>query len=174
LLTLAILADMRLGDGDTAVTLHVVGYQFPDAEDPRKRYSWHDIAGCARDRTGAWGFRGPWLACGETPRVSEWLRQAAAWLDEASATGPEPPAIRFTDPNLQFAVAPSAETPTLCVGLDLEFRPPWARDRREAGRPYNLSVPINAEHLRQAADDWDLDLDLYPDLYPYPSGRPDA
>jgi|SRR5580704_14959117 hypothetical protein len=166
---------MRLGDGDNAITLHVVGYQFPDAEDPRKRYSWHDIAGCARDRTGAWAFRGPWLACDETPRVSGWLRQAAAWLDEAPASRPEPPApIRFTDPNLQFAVAPSGETPTLCVGLDLEFRPPWARDRRGAGWPYNLYVPISAEHVRQAADDWDLDLDLYPDLYPYPSGRPDA
>jgi hypothetical protein len=37
---------MRLtAPGGDTVSLQVCGYQFPQADDPRQRYSWHIIAG---------------------------------------------------------------------------------------------------------------------------------
>lgn len=49
---------MRLGPapGET-LDLSVVGYQFPEAEDPRQRYSWHMIWGRASTRLKSWEFR---------------------------------------------------------------------------------------------------------------------
>ncbi len=49
---------MRLGtNGDDVLDLSIVGYQFPDADDPQKRYSWHTIQGRAGTASEAWDFR---------------------------------------------------------------------------------------------------------------------
>jgi hypothetical protein len=48
-----------LDDTGHGVELHVTGYQFPDAEDPRKRCSWHVVHGRAVTPDGSWDFRYP-------------------------------------------------------------------------------------------------------------------
>src|SRR5687768_10492609 len=96
---------MDLRGPDQALTLNIVGYQFPDADDPRKRFSWHMIDGAAVCPQGEWTFRWQALTCDESARLSVWLRQVADWLDKDQSrtfTVPAPP--RFTEPNLALSV----------------------------------------------------------------------
>ena len=65
---------MKLGSSP-ADTLEpaVRGYQFPQAEDPRLRYSWHIICGRARTGTTTWEFSWQALACDESTHLLDWL-----------------------------------------------------------------------------------------------------
>ncbi|MEV6265868.1 hypothetical protein AB0L64_01795 [Kribbella sp. NPDC051936] len=147
---------MRLVDGDgLGLDLGVTGYQFPDAADPGKRFSWHMVEGAAFAPTGRWQFRYPALTCDETPRVSAWLRDAAI--------GGGQPGLAFTEPNLAFrVVGRSSGQVTLNIELDLEFSPPWER-RRSAGDPFILAVSIPRQGLIVAADAWDQETAPFPD-----------
>ena len=75
---------MRLGsdDGDV-LDLSIVGYRFPDAEDPQKRYSWHMIQGRPHTTAQTWDFRWQALRCDESSRLVAWLRAVA----DATARG---------------------------------------------------------------------------------------
>jgi hypothetical protein len=156
---------MHLGDdtGDLLM-LKVVGYQFPGAEDPEKRFSWHMIVGGAKTGRGRWDFWYPALTCDETPMVSSWLRTVAHWLDGADDT--EPPAFGYqlTEPHLTFR-ARRGERPGIVileVDLDLEFKPPW--DRTDfAGEPCTLSISQSIDGLWKAADAWDIERAPFPD-----------
>jgi len=118
---------MWLGaEGGDVLDLSIVGYQFPDADDPQLRYSWHMIQGRAGTASEAWDLRWQALTCDESPRLAAWLREVA----EASVLGRATPAegpgpTCFTEPNLAF------EVESYCRGavviraeLDLEFRAP--------------------------------------------------
>jgi hypothetical protein len=143
--------------GDS-LSLRVGGYQFPDAEDLRQRYSWHMVSGQARCAEGSWDFEWQALTCDESPRVSAWLRAAA------SKAGPA--ALTFIEPNLGFRLAGDAVVgQALEVDLDLEFLPPWNR-HRNAGDPTTLRIDIDAGGLRAAADAWDKERAPFPDLKP--------
>jgi hypothetical protein len=48
------------------------------------------------------------------------------------------------------------------VELDLEFQPPWHR-LPYAGDPFALSLVMDAEQLRAAADEWDRERGPFPD-----------
>jgi hypothetical protein len=145
-----------LVDGDgLGVELRVTGYQFPDADVPGKRFSWHMVDGAGYAPTGRWEFRCAALTCDETPRVSEWLRDAAM--------GGGQPRLEFTEPNFAFRVADrSSGEVTLNIELDLEFSPPWDR-RRSAGDPFILTVRIPRQDLIVAADAWDQESAPFPD-----------
>jgi hypothetical protein len=80
--------------GGNSVTLTVLGYQFPDADHPAKRFSWHVVTGEATDDSGTWSFECPALTCDETPKVSRWLRDVADWLDGLGPSHRQPPLRR--------------------------------------------------------------------------------
>ena len=139
---------MKLRDAaGHGVDLWVSGYQFPDADDPRERFSWHIVAGKASTSEGEWDFQFAALECDETPRVSAWLRQVHS--------GERSGRLQFTEPNLQFAAAETlGDGVELCISLDLEFLPPWSR-HTAAGDPFVLNIAVNRGDILTAADAWD-------------------
>ena len=152
-------------DGVDALEIVISGYQFPDAEDPRKRYSWHMITGRAANTGESWTFRYPALTCDESPRVSTWLRHVARWHQD-SGTEVRPAKLTFTEPNLTLdIVGRPARSVAFDVELDLEFRSPRNSTQREAGATPNLlHLTMTSEALLTAAVDWEQDLARYPDL----------
>jgi hypothetical protein len=158
---------MRLaGLSGDVLTMRVTGYQFPDAEDLRQRFSWHLVQGDANCAQGAWTFRYPALTCEESPRISAWLDRVADLADPYSGTGEPaspPGALAFTEPDLSFRVAgyPPGRA-VLEVALDLEFQPPWHR-RRGIGDPFRLIADVTAAQLRAAAATWYDEIASYPD-----------
>jgi hypothetical protein len=157
---------MRLAGSADALGLRITGYQFPDVEDPRKRYSWHMAEGEAVCPRGTWSFRFPALTCDESPRISAWLREVADYAERSPVSG-RPGILEFTEPNLRFSGAGRQPgEAVLQVALDLEFQPPWHR-RREAGDPFCLVIHLTSEQLRSAAGEWDEEIARYPDGTPY-------
>lgn len=152
-----------VADDENALELSVAGYQFPEAEDPTKRYSWHVVTGQATSDGESWTFRYPALTCEESPRLSAWLRAVA------DATGnrrspPGQPRIQFTEPNLTLEVVRSDQgDPLLKVDLDLEFRAPNRRTNHRAGSPSVLHLRLSPDQLRTAAAEWDDEVARYPD-----------
>lgn len=153
---------MRLAGSADALTLRITGYQFPDAEDPQKRYSWRMIEGEAACPRGSWRFRFPALTCDESSRISAWLREAAGYAGRSAVSG-QPGILEFTEPDLRFSVARRRPgDAVLQIALDLEFQPPWHR-QPEAGNPFCLGMRLTAEQLRAAAAEWDEEVARYPD-----------
>jgi len=147
-------------DGDW-FSARVTGYQFPDAEDPRRRFSWHVLAGDANCADGAWSFAWAAMACHESPLVSDWLREAAS--GRKSALVDREGWLRFTEPNLSFRVAEATDDAiTIEVAFDLEFQPPWHR-RRGAGDPFVVRLQSGPEQLLRAANEWDHERAPFPD-----------
>lgn len=167
--------ELRSTTGDS-LELHIDGYQFPEADDPGQRYSWHMVSGRAHSRYGEWSFRWQALTCDESPRISEWLRRVADWIEANPRTGPWKPdetvrrrptqELWFTEPNLRFSVeGESEERAILRVDLDCEFRPPWhLRPGGYGGDEYPLRLLMAPDDLRRGAGEWDLDVDRFPDL----------
>ncbi|WP_426507305.1 WapI family immunity protein [Dactylosporangium sp. McL0621] len=152
------------GDGH-GVALRVVGYQFPDADAPAQRFSWHMLEGSATCVDGSWQFRYPALTCDESPRVGGWLRNVAAGCVMAVAVGDSGSSaeLAFTEPNLSLAAFPSGRaTAMLDIGLALEFAPPWWSGHG-ADAPYVIRCEMNREQLMQAAADWEAEIGPYPD-----------
>jgi hypothetical protein len=151
---------LKDADGPNRLMIRVTGYQFPDALNQDKRFSWHMIGGEARCQEGSWRFHWQALTCGESPQVSAWLTRVAA--SAAQRTTPPGP-LQFLEPNLTFrAFPPDVGSTRIIVSFDLEFQPPWHR-RQGAGDPFALSFTINEEQLRQAAEQWDAERAPFPD-----------
>jgi hypothetical protein len=149
------------------VDMRVIGYQFPDANDPAKRCSWHMVEGTASCADGSWSWRYPALTCDESPRLSAWLRDVgdavASGLSVAGHPVGRMATLRFLEPNLSLTVVGWARKAVVIdIGLDLEFAPPW-QPRRAAGNPYRVRCDVDREHLLQAAEDWDAEIAPYPD-----------
>jgi hypothetical protein len=151
---------LKDADGPNRLMIRVTGYQFPDALNQDKRFSWHMIGGEARCQEGSWRFHWQALTCDESPQVSAWLTRVA----ESAAQRSIPPGpLRFLEPNLTFRVfPPDVGSTRIMVSFDLEFQPPWHR-RQGAGDPFALSFTINEEQLRQAAEQWDAERAPFPD-----------
>jgi hypothetical protein len=146
--------------GPNRLTIGVTGYQFPDAPDPARRFSWHMVGGQARCEQGSWRFHWQALTCDESLRVSAWLRQAARSVTRQCEL---PAPLQFLEPNLMFrALPPGNGTARVQVSLDLEFQPPW-HQRKRAGDPFTLSFATSEEQLRQAAERWDAERSPFPD-----------
>lgn len=148
------------------LALSVVGYQFPDADDLRIRYSWHMVNGTATENEVVWHFRWQALTCDESERVGPWLRSvAAAITDVPEQIADHPLRLEFTEPNLAFEVVEfQPGSALLRVKLDLEFH----RDRAHwrAGDPYLLDLAVASTQLVDAANEWDKEIARYPDLMP--------
>ncbi len=153
---------MRLGTspGDT-LELSVVGYQFPEATDPRERFSWHVVKGRARTRGGDWTFRWPALTCDESARLPGWLSQVADALDRQGP--PTRPSLSFTEPDLAFGlIAVDGGHATLRVELDLELHARPSPRKLHPDGPSVLRLRVSVDQLRTAATDWGDDLTTYP------------
>jgi hypothetical protein len=146
-----------------AVEIRVVGYQFPDATDLARKYSWHMVQGLATVEDASWHFRWQALTCDESLRVGPWLRALAAATTEADMHIGVPARLEFTEPNLAFAgldLRPNQLV--LRVELDVEFH----RDRAhwKAGQPYLLDLDVSGAQLIDAAQQWDEEIAAYPAL----------
>jgi hypothetical protein len=149
------------------VDMRVVGYQFPDADDPAERCSWHMVEGTATCAEGSWSWRYPALTCDESPRLSAWLRSVAdaGESEPAGAGGTVRPmaTLTFLEPNLSLTLVGCSPGAVLIdIGLDLEAAPPW-QPRRAAGNPFRVRCDVAREHLLRAAEDWDAEIAPYPD-----------
>jgi hypothetical protein len=124
---------MRLGneDGQDWLRLGLSGYQFPDAEDVRKRCSWHVVAGEASCPKGRWKFRSPALTCDESARFTDWLRMAADWLE--APVSAVPAGTDFIEPNLSFSVNHNRDGGGLMI-VALNLESPVARPVRNPRR----------------------------------------
>lgn len=153
-------------DGPNRLTIQVTGYQFPDAPDPAKRFSWHMVGGEVQCQDGSWRFHWQALTCAESPRVSAWLTDVAdAVTRQRALPGP----LRFLEPNLEFrAFAADEGRVQVLVSFDLEFQPPW-HQRHGAADPFTLSFTAHEEHLRQAARQWDAERAPFPDRLTRPN-----
>ena len=148
--------------GDS-LRLAIDGYQFPDHDDPRRRYSWYMVEGGATLDGQAWDFRWQALTCDTPPLLVGWLLQLEEWLTTGTDTDPPKPPW-LIEPILQFplvrAVNGRAE---ISVELNLEFLPPDRRNgRRGTGKPAVLTLRATAEELRQAAIDFAATIAQYP------------
>jgi hypothetical protein len=151
---------LKDADGPNRLMIRVTGYQFPDAPDLAKRFSWHMVGGEARCQEGSWRFHWQALTCDESPRVSAWLRQAAGAITRRREL---PGPLQFLEPNLMFrASPPDGDRVQVQVSFNLEFQPPW-HQRRGTGDPFVLSFAIDEEQLRQAAEQWDAERAPFPD-----------
>ena len=141
------------------LTVRVTGYQFPDAQELRQRFSWHMVGGEARCERGSWRFHWQALTCDEAPWVSAWLTGVA---EAVHAATPLPASPRFLEPNLAFRALPAdSDSVRIVVSFDLEFQPPWHR-RCVAGDPFTLSFTMTAGQLRRAARQWDAERAMVP------------
>lgn len=156
-------ANMKIASTNgNELEVSAVGYQFPEADDPRQRYSWHMVRGTARQGDVSWHFHWQALTCDESPRVGPWLRSLAARIRDTPEQDIESPSrLAFTEPNLAFAVIDVRPGSALLrVELDLEFH----RDRAHwrAGEPHFLDLDVTSAQLVDAADQWDEEIALYP------------
>jgi len=158
---------VRLGGaGGEWLRLRLEGYQFADADDVRKRCSWHMTGGEASSLEGTWSFRWQALTCGESEQLTGWLRMAAAWLDdEVSVPYWVPAGTDFTEPNVSFSVNRRRDGGGLMVvRLEMEFRPPWRTPSRTMGHAVFLHIPVDAADLARAADEWAEDVARWPNM----------
>jgi hypothetical protein len=115
---------MRLSaPGGDMVSLHASGYQFPQADDPHQRYSWHLIAGEAARPQGQWRFQYPALTCDESPaRVGVAAGGGRLGRRPHARCVAPPKPLTFLEPNLRFRVAGGSPAgPVVAVDLDAEF-----------------------------------------------------
>ena len=124
--------------GVEALQIAILGYQFPDAEDPTTRYGWHVITGQARSTEETW-----------------------------TSASTRPGRLAFTGPNLAFDVAGwAAGHVVLDVALDLEFPSPQISTRQRVPEPKLLHLTLAPQALPTAATDREQDVARYPDLTP--------
>lgn len=147
-----------VGEEGNKIELRISGYQFPAAPDPRKRFSWHMVAGSVSCEEGSWAFEWQALRCDESPLVSRWLRVVSRSGGDDVA-GP----LRFMEPNLTFEVVDDDSGPTsVAIVFDHEFSPDFTRDGR-VPKPFRVVFRGVEPQLIEAADDWDADLQRFPD-----------
>jgi hypothetical protein len=150
---------LKDADGPNRLVIRVTGYQFPDALDLDRRFSWHMVGGEAHCQEGSWRFHWQALMCDESPWVSAWLTEVAESITQRRVL---PGPLRFLEPNLMFRAFPlDVDRTRILVSFDLEFQPPWYQGRG-AGEPFALSFTIDEEQLRQAAEQWDAERAPFP------------
>lgn len=155
---------LKLGTaaGDS-LRLAIDGFQFPDAEDHRKRFSWYVVEGSASAGDVTWGFNWQALTCSAAPLICAWLFALADWVGdgERDAVAPSPPWL--IEPNLQFTAVDWVNgRAEITVELNTEFLPPDLRaGRRRSINPIVLRLHATAEDLRQAAIDFAASIALH-------------
>lgn len=148
---------LKLGttSGDS-LRLAIVGYQFPDADDIRKRDSWYIVDGTATSTGEEWHFQWQALTCDTAPLICHWLFELASWLTTGDPDAEAPPAPWLIEPNIQF---PSTQRINgrvhMAVELSHEFRP-------RPGKAKTIVLRVTAEELRKAAIDFAATIAQFP------------
>lgn len=152
-------------DGDS-LRLAIDGLQFPESEEPNKRFSWYFVDGSATQDGRAWDFRWQALTCDKALLICGWLFEVANWIGFGPRNEPPPPPW-LVEPNLHFPeLRWENGRALLTVELDLEFLPPEIRDgRRGTGNPQTLRIRATAEELRSAAIAFAATIARYPATY---------
>lgn len=155
---------MKFGSASSeSFRLAVDGFQFPDAVDPRERFSWYVVDGSVTTDGQAWDFTWAALTCHTAPLICSWLFEVASWVERHPRTE-APPSPWLIEPNLQFPeVRWENGRAVLTIELDLEFRSPGNREGGTgAGKPDTLRVRATAEELRAAAIDFAATIARWP------------
>jgi hypothetical protein len=132
-----------VGVGGQELALTICGYQFPSGNDEYDR-NWLVVEGAVCDGSRRWRFRDPCLLTNEASELAAWLASACnpAW---------PPSALTFLEPNLSFERRKLTEDRVeVCVGFDLEARPPW--DDRDSESRYVLVLDCDRSQLLAAAE----------------------
>lgn len=155
---------LKLGSASgESFRLAVDGFQFPNAVDPRERFSWYEVDGSVTSDGQAWDFRWAALTCDTAPLICSWLFEVASWV-ELRPRAEAPPSPWLIEPNLQFPkVLWENGRAVLTIELDLEFRSPGNREGGAgAGKPDRLLVRATPEELRTAAVDFAATIARWP------------
>jgi hypothetical protein len=138
---------MQLCNGPSRVQLKLVGYQYPQIRNERYDSNWLLVEGHIKHERREWRFRDPCLL---TWKVAE----LASWLEALSSGAIADTEVSFIEPNISFA-APARGV--LRVSFALEALPPGVDGS------FSLSLSIDGEVLRKAAQDLRLQLDQFPE-----------
>lgn len=155
---------LKLGSttGDS-LRLAIYGLQFPEAEDPDKRFSWYMVDGSASTGAETWDFDFPALTCSDAPLICGWLFALSDWVEggHRDAAAPAPPWL--IEPNLKFTnTSWTNGRAQITVELNLEFQPPDRRGRGQFSNPSVLNLQATAEDLRRAAIDFASSIAQHP------------
>lgn len=153
-------------DGDS-LRLAIDGFQFPDAEDLNKRFSWYFVDGNATQSGRSWQFRWQALTCSTAPLICGWLFDLANWVERGPSAEP-PDAPWLVEPNVQFTnVEWEHGRALITVELSQEFSPP-ANRAQPADKHAVLRIRSTAEELRSSAIDFAATIARFP-IAPGPS-----
>jgi hypothetical protein len=141
----------------SALTLTIVGYQFPRETPERYDANWLMVRVSAARAGRAWTFTDPCLLTWEVASLAQWLTEVQ------SGRSPQPADCSFTEPLLRFqlAAAPNGQ-PTLRVLFELEGRPPWAYSDSFGGEDVVLDFPLAGIDLHAASASLRAQLQRYP------------
>lgn len=162
---------MRLTSTDgAAIELRPLGYQHPSnrASGPHDwDANWLLIRGDVRlPDERRWHFADPCLTTWEAAELAGWLRSVAAGEVKASPfPADEEHLLVFTEPNLGFSLAASAEvTRSVRVHFSLEAMPRWASASEDEVDLYGFFVTVTTTvpDLLRAAEEWDRDRARFP------------
>jgi hypothetical protein len=166
---------MKLISSDRAeVSLQPVRYQFPDMDSGSQDKEWDWDANWLIIRGNIkmadekeWAFEDPCLTTREARELAQWLRGVAAGVVIASSFPiSEPGRLQiFTEPVIALSLEYRGEQRArIRVHLSLEALPPWFQ---EEDRPdvfeFFVSLDVDLDDLRHAADDWDGNLASFPE-----------
>lgn len=148
----------------------IARYQFPGRQGQGNRdwdANWLQVAGTVVlvDRK-TWPFEDPCMTTWEAAELGRWLNAVADGSVQPSpfGTGQDEQLRVFTEPVVAFSLQERIEERVrIRVHFSLEALPPWLRG---AGRPdifdFFVVLDLPAAELRQAADDWTLNLRQFP------------
>jgi hypothetical protein len=143
---------MQLNSGLNRFQLRLVGYQFPHIANENYDSNWLVVEGSVKHAGGEWTFRDPCLLTWEA-----W--ELLMWLDTLSSGQPTKAELHFLEPNISFLSRPGG---ILCVSFSLEALPPQSQLVDGIEDEFVLSFALDADSLRQAAQDLRMQLTQFP------------
>lgn len=136
--------------------LRIAGYQFPHTVQGGYDANWLIIAVEVNHPGGQWHAQDPCLLIEEVILLENWLIDLAQ-----SETAPS--TLRFTEPNLQFALlAMDDGAKLLRVYFEMELRPDWAPWQTVDKGKIWLDFPVTKQTLQEAATSLRQQLDDTP------------
>jgi hypothetical protein len=155
---------VKLGTGDTSVTLALDGYQLPATSIYDEDRNWLYLRGHVQTESRAWSFRDPCLLTWDAPRVSAWLRAVVdGQVEPENARDAEPDEV-FLEPNVAFGLeSRSADSARIRFHFSLESLPPWATQEEHSELfKYFVVVTATFDELLMAAAEWDSESAAFP------------
>src|SRR4051812_30170466 len=141
---------MRMRSGGSSVELTIEGYQFPElvsVADPLDHDpTWLRVRGTFGVNGVEWSFVDPCLMTVEAQELLDWLREVAE--------GGSPEELRFTEPNVAFALDESnPEGAALRLMFSNESAP-----EETSETPAHIILNMALRDVESAADEWASEL----------------